>query len=43
MLSDQPDDRYAVNRLKISGKITMDNFIRIVSGEAEEMNNPDAQ
>ena len=37
------DDRYAVNRLKISGKITMDNFIRIVSGEAEEMNNPDAQ
>ena len=34
------DDTYAVNRIKISGKMGMDKFIRIVNGESAEHDAP---
>ena len=34
------DDTYAVNRIKISGKMGMDKFIRIVNGESTEHDAP---
>lgn len=37
------DDRYAVNRIKIPGKMSMDEFIRIVSGEAPEYDLPEGE
>ena len=36
------DDPYAVNRVKISGLTTMEEFARIVNGEDEASENPDA-
>lgn len=35
------DDQYAVNRIKISGKMKMDEFKKIVNGESEKYINPD--
>ena len=35
------DDQYAVNRIKISGKMKMDKFKKIVNGKSEDHNNPD--
>ena len=35
------DDRYAVNRIKISGKMKMKKFKKIVSGKHEDYINPD--
>lgn len=35
------DDQYAVNRIKISGKMKMENFIKTVNLEKEDYNNPD--
>ena len=36
------DDPYAVNRVKISGLTSMEEFARIVNGEDEASENPDA-
>ena len=36
------DDTFAVNRIKISGLTSMDEFIDIVSGDDPQYNNPDA-
>lgn len=35
------DDTYAINRIKIPGRTTMDQFIRIVSGESTENDAPE--
>lgn len=37
------DDQYAVNRIKISGKMEMDEFKKIVNGKSEKHINPDEQ
>ena len=36
------DDQYAVNRIKISGKMKMDEFKKIVNGRSGKHDNPDA-
>lgn len=37
------DDQYAVNRIKISGKMEMDKFKKIVNGKSEKHINPDGK